>query len=155
MAGALGGFAILGPDSSCARPEEGVATARSQAHHLFVLKTRGMPDEDDLRPPPQAVAWNDHNVYVIGAGFSKDAGIPVVDEFFNRTRDSVHWLKDNHYMREAEAVQRVLHFRLRAAAAAPNCSRATGDISRRVFPALKLAYASPFCIVVIDASWAR
>jgi SIR2-like domain len=77
-----------------------------------------MANQEDLRPPPQAVTWNDHNVYVIGAGFSKDAGLPVVDEFFNRTRDSVQWLKENHYMREADAVQRVLHFRLQAAAAA-------------------------------------
>lgn len=43
----------------------------------------------------KTVAWNDHNVYVLGAGFSKDAGLPLVAEFFNRTRDSVQWLKDN------------------------------------------------------------
>ena len=85
---------------------------------LEVARPTNMANEDDLRPPPQQVAWNDHNVYVIGAGFSKDAGLPVVDEFFNRTRDSVQWLKDNHFMSEAEAVQRVLHFRLQAAAAA-------------------------------------
>jgi hypothetical protein len=77
-----------------------------------------MADKDDPTSPPQAVAWNDHNVYVIGAGFSKEAGLPVVSEFFNRTRDSVQWLRDNHYMREADAVQRVLAFRLKAAAAA-------------------------------------
>ena len=39
-------------------------------------------------------------------------------EFFNRTRDSVQWLNDNGYTREADAVQRVLDFRLQAAAAA-------------------------------------
>jgi hypothetical protein len=77
-----------------------------------------MTSKEGTTSPSQAVAWNDHNVYVIGAGFSKEAGLPVVGEFFNRTRDSVQWLKDNHYMREAEAVQRVLDFRLQAAAAA-------------------------------------
>ena len=63
-------------------------------------------------------ASNDHNVYVLGAGFSVDAGLPVVDQFFDKTRDSVQWLKNTGYEIEAEAVQRVLDFRLRPAAAA-------------------------------------
>jgi hypothetical protein len=77
-----------------------------------------MADRDDLRPPSRNGRVNDHNVYVLGAGFSKDAGLPVVDEFFDKTRDSVQWLKDNGYGREADAVQRVLDFRLQAASAA-------------------------------------
>jgi SIR2-like domain len=81
-------------------------------------RSLNMIDKEHQTTPSQAVAWNDHNVYVLGAGFSKEAGLPIVGEFFNRTRDSVQWLKDNHHKREAEAVQRVLDFRLQAAAAA-------------------------------------
>jgi len=61
---------------------------------------------------------NDHNVYVLGAGFSSDAGLPVVSEFMDRMRESPRWLRENGFEREADAVGRVLEFRLDSAAAA-------------------------------------
>jgi hypothetical protein len=103
----------------------------------------------------QAMAWKDHNVYVLDAGFSQEAGLPVVGAFFNRTRDSVQWLKDNHHILEAEAVQRVLDFRLQAAAAALRVAMdvenieqlfslvaAQADSSQRLMKDVSLAIAS-------------
>src|SRR5262245_37484777 len=59
---------------------------------------------------------NDHNVYILGAGFSKDAGLPLVSDFLRRMRDSHPWLLQSRA--EAKAVESVLGFRLRAASAA-------------------------------------
>jgi hypothetical protein len=60
---------------------------------------------------------NDHNVYVLGAGFSAGAGLPLVAGFLNRMRDAQPWLQSNGRLREAEAISKVLEFRLRAASA--------------------------------------
>ncbi|MBM4257125.1 MAG: hypothetical protein FJ147_14650 [Deltaproteobacteria bacterium] len=59
-----------------------------------------------------------HNVYILGAGFSCDAGLPVVKDFLNRMRDSIDWLHENNRGEEARAVERIIQFRLEAAAAA-------------------------------------
>ena len=62
--------------------------------------------------------FNDHNVYVLGAGFSFDAGLPLVNDFLDRMRESPRWLEENGFEREAKAVASVLDFRLKSAAAA-------------------------------------
>ena len=63
---------------------------------------------------------NDRNVYILGAGFSADAGMPLVADFMNTMRDAVAWL--NNYApdrkREIEAIEAVFAFRRNAAAAA-------------------------------------
>lgn len=59
-----------------------------------------------------------HNVYILGAGFSVDGGIPVVKDFLERMADSVDWLESQKRSREAEAIRKVFEFRLRAAGAA-------------------------------------
>lgn len=61
---------------------------------------------------------NDHNVYILGAGFSFDAGIPLVTAFMNRMRDAHPWLVSQGRDDEAKAVERVLSFRLASANAA-------------------------------------
>jgi hypothetical protein len=63
-------------------------------------------------------AYNDHNVYILGAGFAREAGLPLIKDFMNQMRDAAAWLEDQGG-REAElrAIGRVLQFRLRAAAA--------------------------------------
>jgi hypothetical protein len=61
---------------------------------------------------------NDHNVYILGAGFSADAGLPLIRDFLVRMRDSHEWLMNNSRQAEAEAVQEVLRFRLNAASTA-------------------------------------
>ena len=33
-------------------------------------------------------AHNDHNVYILGAGFSAQAGLPLITDFMNRMRDA-------------------------------------------------------------------
>ena len=61
---------------------------------------------------------NDHNVYVLGAGFSFDAGLPLVRNFLQRMRDAIDWLSANKREAEITAVHDVLSFQQRAAAAA-------------------------------------
>lgn len=61
---------------------------------------------------------NDHNVYILGAGFSCESGLPLVRGFLDRMRDSVEWLSRRNRDWETDAIGRVLHFRLRAASAA-------------------------------------
>jgi hypothetical protein len=68
---------------------------------------------------PRAKAYNDHNVYLLGAGFGADAGLPLIKDFMNRMRDAAAWLEaQGGREREREAIARVLEFRLRASAAA-------------------------------------
>ncbi|MFI5353675.1 MAG: SIR2 family protein [Candidatus Binatales bacterium] len=75
------------------------------------------PTKSNIRPKPKA--YNDHNVYILGAGFPAEAGLPLVKLFMNRMRDAVAWLEGQPGRdREVTAIERVLDFRLRAAAAA-------------------------------------
>ncbi len=63
--------------------------------------------------------YNDSNVYILGAGFGVEAGLPLIKDFMNRMRDASAWLEgQSGREREQEAISRVLEFRLRAAAAA-------------------------------------
>jgi hypothetical protein len=59
-----------------------------------------------------------HNVYILGAGFSVDAGLPLISNFLNRMRDSFDWLIEQDWQEEIKAVERVFNFRLQAAGAA-------------------------------------
>jgi len=59
-----------------------------------------------------------HNVYILGAGFSFGSGIPLVNNFLTRMADSVEWLYDAGRTSEAEAIQKVFEFRQQAAGAA-------------------------------------
>ena len=61
---------------------------------------------------------NDHNVYVLGAGFSREAGLPLISDFLLQMRDSHEWLQTQGREAEAKAVSRVLEFRLAATSAA-------------------------------------
>jgi SIR2-like protein len=64
-------------------------------------------------------AYNDHNVYILGAGFSAEAGLPLIRNFMNRMRDAAAWLEDQGGRdKEIRAIEQVLDFRLQAAAAA-------------------------------------
>jgi hypothetical protein len=58
----------------------------------------------------------DHNVYILGAGFSRDAGLPLVNDFLERMGDCLE--SDSLQPRGREAIQKVFEFRLKAAAAA-------------------------------------
>jgi hypothetical protein len=62
--------------------------------------------------------FSDHNVYILGAGFSADAGIPVIKHFLNVMRDSLNFLRDQGREWERKAVEDVLVFRKEAASAA-------------------------------------
>jgi hypothetical protein len=75
------------------------------------------PTESYIRP--RSKAHNDHNVYILGAGFAAEAGLPLIKDFMNRMRDAAAWLQEQKGReREITAIENVLDFRLRAAAAA-------------------------------------
>src|SRR5271163_1220506 len=61
---------------------------------------------------------SDDNVYILGAGFSVDAGLPVIADFMHKMRDGFFWLKAQQRSAEPDAIERVLAFRGRAARAA-------------------------------------
>jgi hypothetical protein len=60
---------------------------------------------------------NNNNVYILGAGFSAEAGLPLVASFLTRMRDAVDWLDDNSREEEQQAIERVLKFRHQSLAA--------------------------------------
>lgn len=66
--------------------------------------------------------FSDHNVYILGAGFSVDAGIPVLKDFLYAMRDSLNYLRANGREWERKAVEKVLEFRREAASAAHRVS---------------------------------
>jgi len=68
--------------------------------------------EDDTK------IFTDHNVYILGAGFSVDAGIPVLKDFLHSMRASLNWLRNQGREHEREATSQVLRFRKQAASAA-------------------------------------
>jgi hypothetical protein len=59
---------------------------------------------------------NDHNVYILGAGFSREAGFPLIADFIDQMRDGLPWLEQNSRL-EVGAVKKVLELKRRAAAA--------------------------------------
>jgi hypothetical protein len=60
-----------------------------------------------------------HNVYILGAGYSRDAKLPLTFDFLTYMRDCHEWLsKDPSRSREAKAIESVFDFRLKAASAA-------------------------------------
>lgn len=69
---------------------------------------------DSPTRPPRA---NNSNVYILGAGFSADAGLPTIADFLNQMRDSADWLAEQGRQAELTAVDAVLEFRHSAAAA--------------------------------------
>jgi len=64
-----------------------------------------------------ALRANNTNVYLLGAGFSADAGLPTIADFLNQMRDSTDWLAQQGRQAELAAVGAVLEFRHNAAAA--------------------------------------
>src|SRR4051812_32104045 len=62
-----------------------------------------------------------HNVYILGAGFSIDAGLPLIRDFLQRVGDSSEWLLANGRNSEVEAIEKVFDFRRKAAGAAYRC----------------------------------
>ena len=72
----------------------------------------------DLKDDNERFVENDHNVYILGAGFSRDAGLPIISDFLVQMRDSHEWLQSKNRQKDVKAVEEVLKFRLRATSAA-------------------------------------
>jgi hypothetical protein len=61
---------------------------------------------------------NDHNVYVLGAGFSRLRGLPLIEDFMLKMRDALQYHSQLNRPKECAAINAVLEFRLSASAAA-------------------------------------
>lgn len=61
---------------------------------------------------------SNHNVYILGAGFSVESGVPLINNFLTRMADSVDWLQESGRDEEVEAILKVFEFRHNAAGAA-------------------------------------
>jgi hypothetical protein len=71
--------------------------------------------DEPLREPDYET---DHNVYILGAGFSRPAGLPLMMDFLAAMRSAHRRLSgDPSRKAECDAIAEVLRFRLRAAAA--------------------------------------
>lgn len=62
--------------------------------------------------------YNNNNVYVLGAGFSKDANMPLTKDFLFRMREATEWLETNQGSASIKHISDVFDFRLKAASAA-------------------------------------
>ncbi|PJZ57468.1 SIR2 family protein [Leptospira barantonii] len=62
--------------------------------------------------------FNNNNVYVLGAGFSKDANMPLTKDFLIRMREAAEWLETNEDSRSIKHIRDVFDFRLKASGAA-------------------------------------
>jgi len=60
----------------------------------------------------------DHNVYILGAGFSFESGIPLIQGFLNKMADSLPLLRGHGRTQEVEAIRKVFDFKLHASSAA-------------------------------------
>lgn len=105
---------------------------------------------------------NDHNVYILGAGFSANRGIPLINNFMFRMRDAHEWLFQKNRKIEADAIAKVLEFRKEAASAAYrikinlenieelfSLASASGDKDNNLSEAIRIAIAATldFCSI--------
>ena len=101
--------------------------------------------------------YSNHNVYILGAGFSVPGGLPTIANFIDVMRDSIGWLEGHGRSNEATAVKAVLDFRLRIARAGArvpldldnieevfSLASATGDVSLSRSAALAIAATLDF-----------
>lgn len=61
---------------------------------------------------------NHHTVFILGAGFSRLRGLPLISDFALRMRDAAIWCEQKKREDEARSIYEVLKFRLEAASAA-------------------------------------
>lgn len=59
-----------------------------------------------------------HNIYILGAGYSVQAGYPVLNNFMATMREAAEWLESEKRMYEFESIRKVLQFRKEASSAA-------------------------------------
>lgn len=62
--------------------------------------------------------YNNNNVYVLGAGFSKEANMPLTKDFLIRMREAADWLETNEDTQSIKHIRDVFDFRLKASGAA-------------------------------------
>lgn len=64
---------------------------------------------------------NNHNIYILGAGFSVDAGMPIVSNFMKIMRTAASAMNDPAKQADFEAINDVLRWRLLSGSAAHRC----------------------------------
>lgn len=68
-----------------------------------------------MTKPKETIPETDHNVYILGAGFSYEAGYPLIGNFMDIMREAFLAIKDKEY---GLPLKEVLDFRLKASSAA-------------------------------------
>jgi hypothetical protein len=69
----------------------------------------------------EKIYHNNHNVFILGAGFSVDAGLPTMKDFMAAMRRTLSWASDNNQKQTREDISHVLSLRLSSASAAHRC----------------------------------
>lgn len=77
------------------------------------------PSASTVKLPPDL--HNHHTVYILGAGFSTDAGLPAIAGFMSTMREAGEQQESGVDERAREAIGTVLEYRLKAAGAAYRC----------------------------------
>jgi hypothetical protein len=60
---------------------------------------------------------SEKNVFILGAGFSRNAGLPLIFDFLSNSRKAISWLESNGRIREKDAILRVFEYRQKSASA--------------------------------------
>ncbi|HBS05307.1 MAG TPA: hypothetical protein DEA96_10095 [Leptospiraceae bacterium] len=97
--------------------------------------------------------YNNNNVYILGAGFSADARVPVVQHFLTKMRDSVDWLQSAQPRNASQRLKHtedVFRFRQEASAAAYRVNINVEDIEQ-LFSLASATEASAFDDSIIES----
>lgn len=57
----------------------------------------------------------DHNVYILGAGYSAESGLPLLADFLSVMQDAFEAMRESGYPNDLSAIEKVLEFRKRIA----------------------------------------
>lgn len=87
-----------------------VLICETSSYEQFSIRHSTMDDLGELH--------NNHNVYILGAGFSRLRGLPLVYDFMMQMRDALEFHSARGNRRECEAIRAVLSFRLKSSSAA-------------------------------------
>ncbi|AXR70068.1 SIR2 family protein [Leptospira mayottensis] len=94
--------------------------------------------------------YNNNNVYVLGAGFSKDANMPLTKDFLFRMREAAEWLETNQGSESIKHIRDVFDFRQKASGAAYRVNINIEDIEQ-LFSLAAAKESYPFNAAIVES----